>query len=204
MDTRLKSGKLKGKLRKRHLKIVGFVTVLVTGFGSVALASEAGHVVHNSWLAIDTWKVLNFGILAIAGFFIAKKPVVQFFSSRKQEIADELSSLEQKRADAEKKLAEYQAKFKNLDQESKLIVADYIKQGEEAKVRILAEAAAQADKLEDMAKRTIEQEFKAAKAALQQEIAELAMEKAEAVIKESISSEDQDNLVDQYLKKVVA
>jgi F-type H+-transporting ATPase subunit b len=196
--------KLKGKLRKRHLKIVGFVTVLVTGFGSVVLASEAGHVVHNSWLEIDTWKVLNFGILAIAGFFIAKKPVIQFFSSRKQEIADELSSLEQQQADAEKKLAEYQSKFKNLDQESKLIVADYIKQGEEAKVRILAEAAAQADKLEDMAKRTIEQEFKAAKAALQQEIAELAMEKAEAVIKESISSEDQDNLVDQYLKKVVA
>ena len=110
----------------------------------------------------------------------------------------------QQQAAAEKKLAEYQAKFKNLDQESKLIVEDYIKQGEEAKVRILAEAAAQADKLEDMAKRTIEQEFKAAKAALQQEIAELAMEKAEAVIKESISSEDQDNLVDQYLKKVVA
>jgi len=199
--------KLIGKLRKRHFKVAGIVTVVVTGVvtvASVAFASEAGHVVHNSWLAIDTWKVLNFGILAIAGFFIAKKPVVQFFSSRKQEIADELSSLEQQRADAEKKLAEYQAKFKNLDQESKLIVADYIKQGEEAKVRILAEAAAQADKMEDMAKRTIEQEFKAAKASLQQEIVELAMEQAEAVIKESISSEDQDNLVDQYLKKVVA
>ena len=115
-----------------------------------------------------------------------------------------MSGLEQQKADAEKTLAEYQAKFKNLDQESKKIVEDYIKQGEEAKVRILAEAAAQADKLEDMAKRTIEQEFKAAKANLQQEIVELAMEKAEAVIKESISSEDQDNLVDQYLKKVVA
>jgi F-type H+-transporting ATPase subunit b len=196
--------KLKGNLRKRHFKVAGIVTVVVTGVASVAFASSAGGVVHNSWLAIDTWKVLNFGILAIAGFFIAKKPVIQFFSSRKQEIADELSSLEQKRADAEKKLAEYQAKFKNLDQESKLIVADYIKQGEEAKVRILAEAAAQADKLEDMAKRTIEQEFKAAKASLQQEIVELAMEKATAVIRESISSEDQDNLVDQYLKKVVA
>jgi F-type H+-transporting ATPase subunit b len=196
--------KLKGTLRKRHFKVAGIVTVVVTGIASVAFASSAGGVVHNSWLEIDTWKVLNFGILAIAGFFIAKKPVVQFFSSRKQEIADELSSLEQKREAAEKKLAEYQAKFENLDQESKLIVADYIKQGEEAKVRILAEASAQADKLEDMAKRTIEQEFKAAKASLQQEIVELAMEQAEAVIKESISSEDQDNLVDQYLKKVVA
>ena len=205
MDTKLKSGKLKlGKLRKRHLMVAGVVTVFVTGVGSVAWASSAGGAVHNSWLEIDTWKVLNFGILAIAGFFIARKPVAEFFSSRKREIADELSSLEQQRADAEKTLAEYQAKFNNLDQESKLIVADYIKQGEEAKVRILAEAAAQADKLEDMAKRTIEQEFKAAKANLQQEIAELAMEKAEAVIKESISSEDQDSLVDQYLKKVVA
>ncbi len=193
-----------GKLRKRHFKVAGFVTVIVSGVGSVAWASSAGGGVHNSWLEIDTWKVLNFGILAIAGFFIAKKPIAEFFSSRKQEIADELSSLEQKKAEAETTLAEYQAKFKNLDQESKKIVEDYIKQGEEAKIRILAEAEAQAGKLEDMAKRTIEQEFKAAKAALQQEIVEMAMEQAEAVIKESISSEDQDNLVDQYLKKVVA
>jgi F-type H+-transporting ATPase subunit b len=118
--------KLKGTLRKRHFKVAGIVTVVVTGIASVAFASSAGGVVHNSWLEIDTWKVLNFGILAIAGFFIAKKPVVQFFSSRKQEIADELSSLEQKREAAEKKLAEYQAKFENLDQESKLIVADYL------------------------------------------------------------------------------
>lgn len=200
MGTKLKLG----NLGKQHLKTAGIVTAIVAGAGSVAWASSAGGAVHNSWLEIDTWKVLNFGILAIAGFFIAKKPVVEFFSSRKQEIADELSDLEQKKADAEKMLVEYQAKFKNLDQESKQIVADYIKQGEEAKVRILAEAAAQADKLEDMAKRSIEQEFKAAKATLKQEIVELAMEQAEAVIKESISSEDQDNLVDQYLKKVVA
>jgi F-type H+-transporting ATPase subunit b len=200
MGTKLKLG----KLGKKHLKVAGAVAVLVTGAGSIAWASSAGGGVHNAWLEIDTWKVLNFGILAVAGFFIAKKPVAEFFSSRKKEIADELSSLEQQKADAEKTLAEYQAKFKNLDQESKKIVEDYIKQGEEAKVRILAEAAAQADKLEDMAKRTIEQEFKAAKASLQQEIVERAMEQAEAVIKESISSEDQDNLVDQYLKKVVA
>jgi F-type H+-transporting ATPase subunit b len=193
-----------GKLGKKHLKIAGGVAVLVTGAVSVAMASSAEGGVHNSWLEIDTWKVLNFSILAIAGFFIAKKPVVEFLSSRRQEIADELSGLEQKKADAEKKLAEYQAKFKNLDQESKKIVEDYIKQGEEAKVRILAEAQDQAGKLEDMAKRTIEQEFKAAKAALQQEIVEKAMAQAEAVIKESISSEDQDKLVDEYLKKVVA
>jgi len=147
---------------------------------------------------------LNFGILVVVGFFLAKKPVSDFFSSRTKSIEGEIKELEQKKADAQKKLSEYQTKFKNLDQESKQIVEDYIKQGEEARTRILAEASAQAEKLEDLAKRNIEQEFKSAKTKLRQEIVEMAMAKAEEVITESISSDDQDRLVDEYLKKVVA
>ncbi|MDD9305142.1 MAG: ATP synthase F0 subunit B [Desulfobacter sp.] len=190
---------------KKHLKVSGTVMALVAGSTAVALASGGGHgEVHNSWLTVDTWKVLNFGLLAVGVFFIAKKPVAQFFSTRAKDIEEELSDLEQKKADAEKKLAEYEVRFRNLEQESKQIVEDYIKQGEEAKERIIAEAGTQAGKLEDMAKRNIEQEFKSAKAELQQRIVEQAMEQAEAVIKESISAEDQDRLVGEYLKKVEA
>lgn len=112
--------------------------------------------------------------------------------------------MEQKKADAEKKLAEYEARFRNLEQESEMIVEDYIKQGEDAKKRILEEAEAQAEKLEGLAKRNIEQEFKAAKAALQQEVVDRAMEQAEALIKKSITTQDQNRLVDEYLKKVEA
>ena len=182
----------------------GAILVLMV-CGTAWASSDGGHgEVHNSWLSGDTFKTMNFAVLAVVMFFILKKPVAQFFSSRTQDISDEIQKLEQKKADAEKKLAEYQIKFKNLDQESKQIVEDYIKQGEEAKTRILAEAEAQAEKLEDMAKRSIEQEFKSAKTQLQQEIVEKAMAKAEEVITASISSDDQDKLVDAYLKKVVA
>ncbi|MBU8850032.1 MAG: ATP synthase F0 subunit B [Desulfobacterales bacterium] len=191
-------------LKKKQLQVMGFVATLVFVLTGIAFAAAEGGGVHNEWLKIDTWKVLNFGVLAVAGFFIARKPVAQFFSSRTKSIKEEIEELELKKANAEKKLAEYQTKFKNLDQESKQIVEDYIKQGEEAKKRIIAEAGVQAEKLEDMAKRTIEQEFKSAKAKLQLEIAEKAMEKAEEVILASISSDDQDKLVDEYLKKVVA
>ncbi len=190
--------------KKELLKSLGYGAVLVFFLYEISLASSGGDVVHNAWLNIDTAKVLNFGILIIALFFIARKPVAEFFSSRAKGIEDEIKTLEQKKADAEKKLAEYQARFKNLDQESKKIVAEYIKQGEEAKLRILAEAEEQAVKLEAMAKRNIEQEFKSAKTKLQQEIAEKAMLKAEELIKASISPDDQDKLVDEYLKKVVA
>ncbi|MCK5350866.1 MAG: ATP synthase F0 subunit B [Desulfobacula sp.] len=193
-------------MNKKLLQGVLFVAALVFAVCGFAWASsDGGHGgVHNSWLQVDTWKVLNFGILAIGVFFLARKPVAQFFSSRAKSIKDEIKELEVKKADAQKKLVEYQARFKNLDQESKQIVEDYIKQGEEAKTRIIAEAGEQAEKLEDMAKRNIEQEFKSAKAKLQQQIVEKALEKAEELIKASISSDDQDKLVDAYLKKVVA
>ncbi len=191
---------------KRHLKVSATVVALVAG-ATVVWASgggtgEAAH--HNAWKDVDTWKVLNFVLLALGCFFIAKKPVAQFFSSRTKGIEEELTDLEQKKADAEKKLAEYEARFRNFEQESEKIVEDYIKQGEEAKKRILEEAEAQAEKLEDMAKRNIQQEFKAAKALLKQEVVDRAMEQAEALIKKSITTQDQNRLVDEYLKKVEA
>ena len=198
------SGMNKNKFKFVYpVAIAGFLLAMA----GIAWASSGGDAhggVHNSWLTTDTWKTVNFGILAAIGFFIAKKPVAEFFSSRKKGIEDEINELEQKKEDAQKKLLEYQTKFKNLDQESKEIVENYIQQGEEAKKRIIAEAEAQADKLEEMAKRSIEQEFKTAKARLQKEIAAKAIEKASEVIKASISADDQEKLVDQYLKKVVA
>jgi F-type H+-transporting ATPase subunit b len=191
---------------KKHLKVSATVVVLVAG-ATVVWASGGGNgeaVHHNAWNDVDTWKVLNFVLLALGCFFIAKKPVAQFFSSRTKGIEEELTDLEQKKAEAERKLAEYQARFRNLEQESEQIIEDYIKQGEDAKKRIIAEAEAQAEKLEDMAKRNIEQEFKAAKALLKQEIVDRAMEQAEALIKKSITTQDQNRLVDEYLKKVEA
>ncbi len=175
--------------------------------GSFTLAfSSAGHGegVHNHWLTVDTWKVLNFAALIIGGFFLARKPVREFFSSRTQKIEKELADLEERKRQAEQSLAEYQEKFRNLDQESKQIVQDYIAQGEAAKAKILAQAKAQADKLEETAKHNIDQEFKAARKDLQRQVTAQAVKMAEKIIKDSITKEDQNKLIDQYVKKVVA
>jgi F-type H+-transporting ATPase subunit b len=175
-------------------------------FAGVALASSGGGggVAPKGWMATDTYKVLNFLVLAGALFYIARKPVAQFFSSRVKDIQSQLLDLEQKKSDAQRTLAEYEDKIADLSKESEKIVQDYVRQGEEAKKRILAEAEAQAIKLEESAKRNIEQEFKAAKVKLQQEIAEKALAQAELLVTASISSDDQDRLVDEYLDKVVA
>ena len=60
------------------------------------------------------------------------------------------------------------------------------------------------EKLQTQARRSIEHEFDQAKQQLQAEILEKSLAKAEEIIKEKISADDQDRLVDEYLNKVVA
>ena len=141
---------------------------------------------------------------ASAIFLLLRKPVSKALNDRIQGIKDQLSDLESRKQEAEEELAKYNEKFQQLDREAEKLIAQYIQQGEEAKVKIIKEAEAAADKLEEQAHRNIEHEFKKAKETLQTEVLEKAMAKAEEMIKARISTEDHERLVDEYIDKVVA
>lgn len=193
-----------GISRKRNLIAVMIIIIAVLIFSGVAWSSSGGENGPKGWVATDTYKVMNFTVLFVALFFLLRKPVAQALSGRIKGIKDQLDELEVKKKEAEKKLAEYNEKLSLLDKEAEKIVAEYIKQGNEAKARILKEAEDEAVKLEEQAKRNIENEFKQAKSKLQEEISEKALLKAEEILKSKITTEDQDRLVDEYLEKVVA
>ena len=184
------------------------VTMLVLLWGGLSFASSGGEaqgeVKTKVWLPTDTYRVLNFAVLAGALVFLLRKPLSQALDSRIKGIREQLEDLEAKKAEAERVLSEYNAKITRLSHESEGIVAEYIRQGNEAKARILKEAEASAYKLEEQARRNIENEFEMAKQSLQYEIFEKAMTRAEEIIKKSITADDQNRLVDEYLDKVVA
>ena len=68
----------------------------------------------------------------------------------------------------------------------------------------MKEAEVAAEKLKEQARRNIEHEFKQAKAALQGGNHGKGPAKAEEIIKDKITPDDQERLVDEYLEKVVA
>jgi F-type H+-transporting ATPase subunit b len=212
MSKNLGEGRLmknSGSGRPLHLRkfiAVLFLLVLLIGVFSIstALGASGGEGGSKGWLATDTFRAMNFAVLAIVLVFLLRKPLSQALSSRIKVIKDELEDLEARKDDAEKKLAEYNEKLAQLEKEAETIVEDYIKQGHEAKERILKEAESSADKLKAQARRNIEHEFEQAKLKLQEEIFETSLEKAEEIIKIKFSTDDQDRIVDEYLKKVVA
>ena len=194
----------KHSLIKSRTFLAVVIMLLLFLFSGVVAASGGGEGKSKGWVATDTYKVMNFSVLAIGLFILLRKPVAQALNDRIKGIKEQLSELEEKKEAAEKKLAEYNEKFLKLDREAEQIVAEYITQGNEAKARILKEAESAALKLEEQAKKNITNEFKKAKSKLHEEILEQALVQAEDIIQNKITSKDQDKLVDEYLEKVVA
>jgi len=190
---------------KKSSAVIFLILLFLIGFSlPTALAASGEDSGTKGWAATDWFRVMNFTVLAIALVFVLRKPLSQALGARITGIKDQLEDLEARKAEAEKQLAEYNQKLSRLEKESEKIVEDYIKQGYEAKARILKEAESAAEKLQIQARRNIEHEFKQAKLKLQEEIFETSLAKAEKILKGKISGEDQDRLVDEYLRKVEA
>ncbi len=190
--------------RARVIVLGVLFVLLLLSMGVVnALGASGGEGGAKGWVATDTWRVMNFVVLLVALIFVLRKPISQALSSRIKNIREQLESLEAQKAEAEKQLAQYNEKLSQLENEAEKIVEGYIKQGNEAKAKILKEAEATAEKLQVQARRNIEHEFGKARQELQRQVVEKSLVKAEETLKKAITAQDQDNLVDEYLDKVV-
>jgi F-type H+-transporting ATPase subunit b len=198
-------GRSKGVFAIRVLVCLMLLAAAVAMPGTI-LASGGEHgaeAAAKGWESTDWYRVMNFAVLAVLLFLVVRKPAARALNGRIKTIASELDELESRKAGVEKQLAEYNNRLALLDHEAEQIIAEYIRQGEEAKARILKEAQASAEKLEEQAQKNIEHEFTQAKNVLQKAVMEKALAKAEEIIKTRISGEDQERLVDEYLNKVV-
>ncbi len=183
------------------MAVVLVLLCLVIGTASAASGEGGGG---KGWIATDTYRVMNFVVLLAALIFLLRKPISQALSSRIKTIKEQLESLETQKAEAEKKLEQYNDKLSQLESEAEKIIQGYIQQGNEAKAKIIKEAEVTAEKLQLQAKRNIEHEFSKARQELQREVVEKSLAQAEEMLKKTITDQDQDKLVNEYLDKVVA
>ena len=189
--------------KARYVVSLLVILSVLLAVGAVLASSEGGHGDSAGKVKDLIWRTMNFVVLAGGLIFLLRKPLAQALEARRQGIRDQLDDLEKQKADAEKQLSEYKAKLARLDKEIEKIVAEYVKDGEAVKAKIIEEAKVAAEKLQALAKKNIEQEFQKARQALKAEMAEQAVSMAEALIKKHIKDEDQERIVDEYLTKVV-
>jgi len=92
--------------------------LLVFNIGAVFASGGGdghGEAAPKGWIATDTFRVMNFSVLAIGLFFLLKKPVSKALNARITGIKEQLEELEEKKVEAEKQLSEYNERLSLLD-----------------------------------------------------------------------------------------
>ncbi|UJX42526.1 F0F1 ATP synthase subunit B [Desulfovibrio sp. JY] len=192
-------------MKKLHLIAA---VVLVLGVAAVAYASgEAANGAEAAHHGLN-WKdflfrvvnfVLVFGVIAK----LAGKKIVGFFRGRTQQIENQLSDLDARKADAAKRLADIEASISNLAEEKAAIEQEYRRQGEALRDSIIAAAEVKAAQIKAQAASAAEAEAKVAVQQIRAELAESVVSAASAMLEKKLSAKDQEKLVDEYLTKVV-
>jgi F-type H+-transporting ATPase subunit b len=186
---------------------LAYIAIIVLA-ASTGFASEGGegahHVDKGAQLKDLGWRVLNFAVLiGILVFALKKADVKGALAARQAQIEKDLKDAQEGRAAAEAKLAEYSSKLDQASKEIDELHAAIIREGEQEKERIIAEARIAAQKIAAQAAQSAEQETVKARAELRAEAARLAVEIATGKLTGAIQKADHDRFVGEYLDKVV-
>lgn len=164
-----------------------------------ALASE-GHGYRWDDLA---YRVVNIVIFVGILWYFVGGLCKKFFRGRRQEIAEGLDNLEQRRATAREELARVEQRIADLDAECRAIVDEARAQGENAKKAILEEARRQADQVLEQARLTAENEGRAVLANVRAVLADEIVTATEKALAQRLDAAAQDALITKSLNKVV-
>jgi F-type H+-transporting ATPase subunit b len=166
-----------------------------------------------AWAAADgaqgpNWKnfilrTINFALVVGVVWYLGGKKIANTFSGRKLGIENQLADLDERKASAQKRLAEVERSIADLENERAKILADYKAQGEALKASIVRAAEEAAGRIKAQAAIAAEQEAKVAMDVLRVQMAEKIIEAAQDVLAKKLTAEVQDKLVDDAIGKVV-
>lgn len=147
-------------------------------------------------------KFVNFGILAGILFYFLRKPVSQGLADRRENIRRELEEARQAKAAAEARYREYKERVANLEAEIRQLRADFETEGERQKERIIAEGRQAAESVRRQAEATGANEVKRARDELRAEVADLAVQLAEELLRKAYTVDDQKKAVQATIANV--
>jgi F-type H+-transporting ATPase subunit b len=186
-------------------KKIFFFTVFIFLISiSIAFAAAEGKGGHDSKEWIDLGKkTFDFVVLVGLLYWLLAAQIKEFFSGRRAEIKKTLEESVEKKAEAEKKYREYSEKIDKASVEIDGIVEMIKAQGITEKQKIIEDAEKAAKKMKEDAHARIEQELKGASDQLKAQAVQLSVQMAEEILKRSITAQDHETMVKEYMDKVV-
>lgn len=129
-------------------------------------------------------------------------PLMKVMKEREDHIANEIDTAEKNRQEAERMAREAQEELRNTRQEAQKIIENAREVAKEQEKSIIARAREEAERLKESARQEIEQEKENAIQAVREQVSVLSVKIASKVIEKELREEDQEKLIQDYIKEV--
>jgi F-type H+-transporting ATPase subunit b len=180
-------------------------------FGYIAaipLAAEAageeggGSFLVSPGLGLMIWTLLLFGFTMWVLSKLAFPKIQEALDKRAKTIAESIDAAERQRRESDELLAEYRARLAEAREQADDIMARARKAAETAEAEAAAAGREKREELVAQAKRDIEAETRRSLDQIRSEVADLTVLATEKVTRKTLSTEDQQRLVEEALAEV--
>ena len=152
----------------------------------------------NFWTMIFAW--CNLLVLYFVLRKLLFKPVKNMIDSRQQEIDGMSSDAEKSREDADAMKADYEEKISHAQEESEEILKNAVRRAQLREEEILREANDKAARVMKRAEEQVEMEKKRAINEVKNEVSDMAIGIASAVIERDIDRKEHEALIDEFIR----
>ena len=183
----------------------------MTLFGFCRAASEvpffrlAAEPQYEGLIGINVWTMIFTFCNLMIVFFFAKKfllgPVKKMIDNRQNEIDGMYESAEKSVEDGERFKAEYEEKLKNASEESEAIMRETVRNARLREAAIIREARDEASAILKRADEQIEMERRQAVNDIKNDVSDMAVDIAGAVLGRDIKPEEHAELIDSFIDR---
>ena len=154
----------------------------------------------NLFTMIFEW--INLLILYLILRKLLFKPVKNMIDSRQKEIDDMYSDAESSKASAAEMKAEYEEKLEHANEESEEILKRAVRRAQLREEEILKEANVKAERTLERAVEQVELEKKRAINEVKDEVSQMAIGIASAVIERDVKEEEHADMIDDFIRNM--
>ena len=158
------------------------------------------------FVSLDVWTMIFTWINLVILFLLLKKflfkPVNKVLDERAAEIENEYTAAEKGHAEADNIRAEYESKIESAKTEADTIIKSAVTAANERSDAIVGEANTEARRIIEKSQKQLEQDKKNAMHEMRGEIASIAHDAAEKILKREIDEQTDNEIISEIIDKL--
>lgn len=143
-------------------------------------------------------------IIAFVVFFwimkkFAVKPILELLAQRQQRIEQGFVDIDRKLASADNLKAQYEAKLRDIEQESRVKIQEAIAEGRRVSEEIIEKARVESTQVFERTQQNLQLELAKARVELRKDVVELTLQASERLLNQRLNDTEQRKLVDAFV-----